>query len=158
MRDETTSCRRFQLGATHVPVRCVGDVVQARGPTRTLAQSMGMSVHGTAAVDAATGELRSKVPRDPQHGATAVSGIGNHAGRGLEVARADCSPAVADVPAARRDEYFTGGGPGIGLGSMDNAMDESGIHSQRHEDTLISIRDRSTPADGCSSRPSEELE
>jgi serine/threonine-protein kinase RsbT len=104
-----------------------------------------MSPKHTVEVETAIAEAGSNILRYAKRGAISLSVIHDKERHGLEVVAADYGPGIADVPMAMRNGFSTGGGLGLGLGSMKNMMDEFRIDSQTGKGTSISMRKWSAP-------------
>jgi serine/threonine-protein kinase RsbT len=63
--------------------------------------------------------------------------VSNGARRGIRLRFSDKGPGIADIPAALKDGFTTGGGMGLGLGGSKRLMNEFEIESRPGDGTTV---------------------
>lgn len=100
------------------------DVERIRRETRRLAALLGFSAAEAEAIVLAVSELATNLIRYASGGEILVLPIVRDSGPGIVIRSCDRGPGIADVAAALRDGYSTGGGLGSGLPSVRRLMDD----------------------------------
>jgi serine/threonine-protein kinase RsbT len=121
------------------PISGQQDVVAVRQVVREWAVSMGFSLVDQTKVITAASELARNVIVYGGGGTLSLEALNDGSRRGLRLAFEDEGPGIADIEAALRDGYTTGGGLGLGLGGAKRLSNEFEIHSQPGEGTRVVI-------------------
>ena len=121
------------------PISGQQDVVAVRQVVREWAVSMGFSLVDQTKVITAASELARNVLVYGGGGTLSLEALNDGSRRGLRLAFEDQGPGIADVEAALRDGYTTGGGLGLGLGGAKRLTNEFDIQSRPGEGTRVMI-------------------
>jgi serine/threonine-protein kinase RsbT len=121
------------------PISGQHDVVAVRQVVREWALSLGFSLVDQTKVITAASELARNVIVYGGGGMLSLEALNDGSRRGLRLAFEDQGPGIADIEAALRDGYTTGGGLGLGLGGAKRLSNEFEIHSQPGEGTRVVI-------------------
>jgi serine/threonine-protein kinase RsbT len=121
------------------PISGQQDVVAVRQVVREWAVSMGFSLVDQTKVITAASELARNVLVYGGGGTLSLEALNDGSRRGLRLAFEDQGPGIADVEAALRDGYTTGGGLGLGLGGAKRLSNEFEIASRPGEGTRVVI-------------------
>ena len=121
------------------PISGQQDVVAVRQVVREWAVSMGFSLVDQTKVITAASELARNVLVYGGGGTLSLEALNDGSRRGLRLAFEDQGPGIADVEAALRDGYTTGGGLGLGLGGARRLSNDFEIHSRPGEGTRVVI-------------------
>jgi serine/threonine-protein kinase RsbT len=129
-----------------VPVRRVVRVADrlgvddARRAARVLAVTVGFSPPDVETVALAAGELAMNLHRYARDGEIVVEPIDEPGRRGVRITSRDSGPGIADVDAALRDGFSTGGGYGDGLPGIRRLMDEFSLETGDHGTTVTASK------------------
>ena len=115
------------------------DVVRARQRVRDWAIQAGFSLVDQTKIVTAASELARNVLQHGQGGAMRLESLNDDVRRGLRLTFEDHGPGIADVEAALRDGYSTGGGLGLGLGGARRLSDEFRIETHPGVGTKVVI-------------------
>jgi serine/threonine-protein kinase RsbT len=121
------------------PIAGQQDVVAVRQVVREWAVSMGFSLVEQTKVITAASELARNVIVYGGGGTLSLEALNDGSRRGLRLAFEDQGPGIADIEAALRDGYTTGGGLGLGLGGAKRLSNEFEIRSRPGEGTRVVI-------------------
>jgi serine/threonine-protein kinase RsbT len=121
------------------PISGQQDVVAVRQVVREWAVSMGFSLVEQTKVITAASELARNVLVYGGGGTVSLEALNDGSRRGLRLAFEDQGPGIADIEAALRDGYTTGGGLGLGLGGAKRLSNDFEIHSGLGEGTRVVI-------------------
>ena len=121
------------------PISGQQDVVAVRQVVREWAVSMGFSLVDQTKVITAASELARNVLVYGGGGTLSLEALNDGSRRGLRLAFEDQGPGIADIEAALRDGYTTGGGLGLGLGGARRLSNDFEIHSRPGEGTRVVI-------------------
>lgn len=130
--------------AREIVVESRAGVEEARRAARTIALALGFSPADAESIVLATIELATNLQRYAFAGRIRLSAIDQAARVGIEIASEDGGPGIADLDAALRAGYSTGGGFGDGLPSVRRLMDEFSITSDPAGTTITARKWRST--------------
>jgi serine/threonine-protein kinase RsbT len=130
--------------AREIPVGSRAGIEEARRAARAMAISLGFSTADIEAIVLATIELATNLHRYARMGVIQLSPRNQAARAGIEIASRDSGPGIADLDAAIRDGYSTGGGFGDGLPSVRRLMDEFSIASDPAGTTITACKWRAT--------------
>ena len=115
-------------------------VDDARRAARVLAATAGFSPPDVETVALAAGELAMNLHRYARDGEIVVEPIDEPGRRGVRITSRDSGPGIADVDAALRDGFSTGGGYGNGLPGIRRLMDEFSLETGAHGTTITACK------------------
>jgi serine/threonine-protein kinase RsbT len=127
------------LRAEQRPVRSGEDVVLVRQAVRAWAVEAGFSLVDQTKVVTAASELARNTLDHGGGGRVSLELLDDGARRGLRLTFEDKGPGIANVEAALRDGFTTGGGLGLGLGGARRLSSEFQIVSRPGEGTEVCI-------------------
>ncbi len=127
-------------GSHRLLIREDTDIVLARQRVRAVASELGFSSTDQTLIATAVSELTRNILTYAQQGELLVRKVAVMDRQGIEIVASDKGPGIADLQAAMRDGYSTGGGLGLGLPGTKRLVDEFEIQSQPAEGTTITIR------------------
>ncbi len=119
-------------------IRSSEDVVRVRQRVRAVAVEAGLSLVDQTKIVTAASEL-ARNTLDYGGGGTVGIELVTAPRRGVRLCFADQGPGIADINAALRDGYTTGGGLGLGLGGAKRLSSEFAIESTPGQGTRVSI-------------------
>jgi serine/threonine-protein kinase RsbT len=119
-------------------IRNSEDVVRVRQRVRALAVEAGLSLVDQTKIVTAASEL-ARNTLDYGGGGTVSLELVTAPRRGVRLSFLDQGPGIADINAALRDGYTTGGGLGLGLGGAKRLSSEFAIESTPGQGTRVSI-------------------
>lgn len=129
-----------------VPILRERDVVSARQEGRDLARSLGFGSADQTRLATAISELTRNVLQHAGSGSCLLRDASNGSTIRLEVEVVDEGPGIADLPAAMRDGYSSGGGLGAGLPGARRLVNEFEIDTAPgHTRVRIAIVRKRTP-------------
>ncbi|MGD0684507.1 MAG: ATP-binding protein [Streptosporangiaceae bacterium] len=129
------------LASTSVAIDGESDLLRVRSVARAHARQAGLGVTATTKVVTAASELA----RNILHYATGGRGIAtvqqaaSGQKRGVRAVFTDSGPGIADLGAAMRSGFSTGGGLGLGLPGSRRLVDEFSIDSAPGSGTRVAI-------------------
>ena len=123
-----------------VRIETEADIAVARRAVRDLASKIGFGVTETARIVTAVSELGRNVHKYAGSGIMQWHAVHNGDDSGLELRFEDQGPGIADVSAAMREGYSTGGGLGMGLPGAKRLMDHMDIQSTVGKGTTVTVR------------------
>ena len=115
-------------------------VDDARRAARVLAVTVGFSPPDVETVALAAGELAMNLHRYARDGEIVVEPVDEPGRRGVRITSRDNGPGIADVDAALRDGFSTGGGYGNGLPGIRRLMDEFSLETGDHGTTVTACK------------------
>ena len=104
-------------------------VEEARRSARALARALGFARAEEEMIVLATIELATNLLRYARGGAITLAPLEGPSATGLEITCRDAGPGIADLDAALRDGFSTGGGRGDGLPAVRRLVDEFAVAS-----------------------------
>ena len=122
-----------------LPVASDGDVVAVRQRVRALAVEFGFSLVDQTKIVTAASELARNTVVHGGGGTAEIEGLVEGARRGIRLTFRDHGPGIADLQAAMRDGFTTGGGLGLGLGGAKRLCNEFDIQSTPGDGTVVRI-------------------
>lgn len=125
--------------AQNMPLRTGEDVVRLRKLVREAAVAQGMSLVDQTKLVTAASELARNMVLYGGGGTAQVLPVTAGARRGVQLRFIDQGPGIADVQAALRDGFTTGGGLGLGLGGARRLSDAFEIDSAPGRGTTVTI-------------------
>jgi serine/threonine-protein kinase RsbT len=125
--------------AERLEIRTEGDVVQVRHAVRAWAADLRFGLVDQTKLVTAASELARNALIYGGGGAARLESIEDDGRRGLRVTFEDQGPGIADVEAALRDGFTTGGGLGLGLGGAKRLVNEFYIWTAIGQGTRVAI-------------------
>jgi serine/threonine-protein kinase RsbT len=113
------------------------NVIQTCLRCRAVAEEMGFTSVGVAAIVAATSEMLRNTVKFAGNGKAVIKEITDGIRRGLHVTVADNGPGIPDIERAMQKGFTTGKSLGLGLPGCQRLMDEFEIESQVGRGTVI---------------------
>lgn len=112
----------------------------ARNEVRAMAAALGFRLIDQTRLATVTSELARNVVKYAGRGRVIAQAVtGAEGRRGLRLTFEDEGPGIADLNAAMRDGYSTGGGLGKGLPGSKRLTDEFSIESQVGRGTRVTV-------------------
>ncbi len=112
----------------------------ARGEVRRLARALGFGLVDQSRLATVASELARNVVKYAGRGRLIAQPVTDNAGRkGLRLIFEDTGPGIANVAAAMRDGFSTGGGLGKGLPGSQRLVHEFEIESSPERGTRVSV-------------------
>ena len=105
--------------------------------TGNAADRIDLRVDQKSRVTTATSELARNIVKYAGSGQFSVNRIEDGERTGVQIVARDRGPGIADVPAALRDHYSTGGTLGLGLPGVKRLMDELEVDSKPGKGTTV---------------------
>jgi len=122
-----------------LPVASDADIVTVRQRVRALAVESGFSLVDQTKIVTAASELARNTVVHGGGGTVDIEMLVASGRRGLRLTFRDHGPGIADVEAAMRNGFTTGGGLGLGLGGARRLSNEFDIQSRPGEGTVVRI-------------------
>jgi serine/threonine-protein kinase RsbT len=122
-----------------VALRSQEDVVRVRQVVRQWAEAVGFGLVDQTKIVTAASELARNTVIYGGGGVVHLEQLAQGGRSGLRLTFVDQGPGIADVTAALRDGFTTGGGLGLGLGGARRLMDEFAITSAAGAGTRITV-------------------
>jgi serine/threonine-protein kinase RsbT len=122
-----------------LPVASDADIVTVRQRVRALAVESGFSLVDQTKIVTAASELARNTVVHGGGGTAEIEMLAEGGRRGLRLTFRDHGPGIADVEAAMRNGFTTGGGLGLGLGGARRLSNEFEIQSRPGEGTVVRI-------------------
>jgi serine/threonine-protein kinase RsbT len=123
-----------------VPIDVEADIAVARRLVRDIAGKMGFGVTETTRIITAASELGRNVFKYAGKGAMHWRTLQKGDVSGVELRFEDHGPGIADLDAAMREGYSTGGSLGMGLPGAKKLMDEMDIRTSHGQGTTVVVR------------------
>lgn len=116
------------------------DIVIARSEVRSMAAAMGFRLTDQTRLATVASELARNIVKYAGRGRLIAQPMSDADGRsGLRLIFEDQGPGIADIEAAMRDGYSTGGGLGKGLPGSRRLVDEFQIESHVGRGTRVTV-------------------
>jgi len=115
------------------------DVVGLRKQVRERAVAIALSLVDQTKLVTAASELGRNTIKYGGGGAVHLDCLADGIRKGIGLLFIDAGPGIADIDAALRDGYTTGGGLGLGLGGSKRLADEFEIDSRPGEGTAVLV-------------------
>ncbi len=90
-------------------------------------------------VATAVSELARNIIKYAHDGEIQLRRVEGSRGRGIEIQAVDRGPGIADLEAAMRDHFSSGGTLGLGLPGVKRLMDEFALESKPGEGTRVTV-------------------
>jgi serine/threonine-protein kinase RsbT len=122
-----------------VPIANSSDVVLARQKVRQWAIEMKFTLVDQTKLVTAASELARNALEHGKGGQMVIEQVENSVKNGLKLVFEDRGPGIADLDAALRDGFTTGGGMGLGLGGSKRLVNDFHIESEPGKGTRITV-------------------
>src|SRR5581483_421038 len=122
-----------------LPLKSSEDIVRVRQATREHAVAQGFSLVDQTKLVTAASELARNTLDYGGGGEVEIARLEESPRRGVRLIFSDQGPGIADVEAALRDGFTTGGGLGLGLGGARRLSNEFSIDSTPGKGTRVTI-------------------
>jgi len=122
-----------------VPIANSSDVVLARQKVRQWATEMKFSLVDQTKLVTAASELARNALDHGKGGHMMIEKVENSLKSGLKLVFEDRGPGIADIAAALRDGFTTGGGMGLGLGGSKRLVNDFHIDSEPGKGTRVTV-------------------
>lgn len=122
-----------------VPIANSSDVVLARQKVRQWATEMKFTLVDQTKLVTAASELARNALDHGKGGHMVIEKVENSSKSGLKLVFEDRGPGIADIDAALRDGFTTGGGMGLGLGGSRRLVNDFHIDSEPGKGTRVTV-------------------
>jgi len=122
-----------------VPIANSSDVVLARQKVRQWATEIKFSLVDQTKLVTAASELARNALDHGKGGHMMIEKVENSLKSGLKLVFEDRGPGIADIGAALRDGFTTGGGMGLGLGGSKRLVNDFHIDSEPGKGTRVTV-------------------
>ncbi len=123
-----------------VPIVVEADIATARRVVRDIAGKIGFGVTETTRIITAASELGRNVFKYAGKGSMHWRTLQKGTASGVELRFEDRGPGIADLDAAMREGFSTGGSLGMGLPGAKRLMDEMDVKTAQGEGTTVVVR------------------
>jgi anti-sigma regulatory factor (Ser/Thr protein kinase) len=125
---------------TTIEVHEASQVGEVRRAAAEMARAEQMSVTETGQVALVVTEAATNLVKYAKSGTVTLSRFAEGSQHGIEIIAIDRGPGLADLAAAFRDGHSTGGGLGVGLGSMQRASAYFDVYTLPGQGTALLAR------------------
>lgn len=122
-----------------LPILSSTDVVLARQKVRQWAIEMKFTLVDQTKLVTAASELARNALEHGKGGHMVIEQVENSTKNGLKLIFEDHGPGIADIQAALRDGFTTGGGMGLGLGGSKRLVNDFQIDSEPGKGTRVTV-------------------
>jgi serine/threonine-protein kinase RsbT len=122
-----------------LPIRTSSDVVVARQKVREWALELKFSIVDQTKIVTAASELARNTLDHGKGGKVILEILDDTARKGLKLLFEDNGPGIADLAAALRDGFTTGGGMGLGLGGSKRLVNDFELESEVGKGTKVTV-------------------
>jgi serine/threonine-protein kinase RsbT len=122
-----------------LPILSSSDVVLARQKVRQWATEMKFTLVDQTKLVTAASELARNALEHGKGGHMVIEKVENSIKHGLKLVFEDQGPGIADIEAALRDGFTSGGGMGLGLGGSKRLVNDFQIESEPGKGTRITV-------------------
>jgi serine/threonine-protein kinase RsbT len=123
-----------------VKIEVEADIAVARRVVRDVAGKIGFGITESTRIITAASELGRNVFKYAGKGVMHWQTLQNGSARGVELRFEDHGPGMADLDAAMREGFSTGGSLGMGLPGAKRLMDEMDVRTALGEGTTVVVR------------------
>jgi serine/threonine-protein kinase RsbT len=121
------------------PIRTSSDVVVARQKVREWALELKFSIVDQTKIVTAASELARNTLDHGKGGKVILEILDDTPRKGLKLLFEDNGPGIADLAAALRDGFTTGGGMGLGLGGSKRLVNDFALESEVGKGTKVTV-------------------
>jgi len=125
---------------TRLPVANEAQVAQAILEARVVGQRAGLDAPSVARLSTAVSELVRNILKYAGKGELRLRRVERGRQIGVEAVAFDRGPGIADIDAALKDHFSTGGTLGLGLPGVRRMVDEFEIASALGQGTTVTVR------------------
>jgi serine/threonine-protein kinase RsbT len=122
-----------------LPIRTSSDVVVARQKVREWALELKFTIVDQTKIVTAASELARNTLDHGHGGKVTLEVLDDSPRKGLKLLFEDDGPGIADLTAALRDGFTTGGGMGLGLGGSKRLVNDFNIESEVGKGTKVTV-------------------
>ncbi len=122
-----------------LPIRTSSDVVLARQKVREWALELKFSIVDQTKIVTAASELARNTLDHGKGGKVILEILDDTPRKGLKLLFEDSGPGIADLTAALRDGFTTGGGMGLGLGGSKRLVNDFDLESEVGKGTKVTV-------------------
>jgi serine/threonine-protein kinase RsbT len=122
-----------------LPIRTSSDVVVARQKVREWALELKFTIVDQTKIVTAASELARNTLDHGHGGKVTLEVLDDTPRKGLKLLFEDNGPGIADLAAALRDGFTTGGGMGLGLGGSKRLVNDFNIESEVGKGTKVTV-------------------
>lgn len=123
-----------------IPIRCDGDIVDARLAARSMAEAMGFAGSDLVLIATAVSEVTRNIVEYAGRGELRLNVSQNSDRKGLVIIARDDGPGIENVARAMEVGYSTSRGLGLGLPGAKRLMDDFEIVSRVGSGTTVTMR------------------
>jgi serine/threonine-protein kinase RsbT len=127
------------LSRSVLPIRSPEDIVRVRQVTRENAVAQAFSLVDQTKLVTAASELARNTLDYGGGGEVEITRLEESPRKGVRLVFVDQGPGIADIEAALRDGFTTGGGLGLGLGGARRLSNEFSVESTPGKGTRVMI-------------------
>jgi serine/threonine-protein kinase RsbT len=121
------------------PIRTSSDVVVARQRVREWALELKFTIVDQTKIVTAASELARNTLDHGKGGHVTLEILDDTVRKGLKLLFEDNGPGIADLAAALRDGFTTGGGMGLGLGGSKRLVNDFDLESEVGKGTKVTV-------------------
>jgi len=122
-----------------LPIRTSSDVVVARQKVREWALELKFTIVDQTKIVTAASELARNTLDHGHGGKVTLEVLDDSPRKGLKLLFEDDGPGIADLTAALRDGFTTGGGMGLGLGGSKRLVNDFDLESEVGKGTKVTV-------------------
>ena len=122
-----------------LPIRTSSDVVVARQKVREWALELKFTIVDQTKIVTAASELARNTLDHGHGGKVTLEVLDDTTRKGLKLLFEDNGPGIADLTAALRDGFTTGGGMGLGLGGSKRLVNDFAVESEVGKGTKVTV-------------------
>ena len=122
-----------------LPIRTSSDVVVARQKVREWALELKFTIVDQTKIVTAASELARNTLDHGHGGKVTLEVLDDSPRKGLKLLFEDDGPGIADLTAALRDGFTTGGGMGLGLGGSKRLVNDFSLESEVGKGTKVTV-------------------
>jgi serine/threonine-protein kinase RsbT len=121
----------------HLRIRTEMDASRAVLESTEYSQAAGFPETPSRMIATAVSELARNILKYADMGEIRLRQVEGKGGRGIEIEAVDRGPGIADIEAAMRDHFSSGGTLGLGLPGVKRMVDEFSLDSTPGEGTRV---------------------
>jgi serine/threonine-protein kinase RsbT len=122
-----------------LPIKTSYDVVVARQKVREWALELKFTIVDQTKIVTAASELARNTLEHGKGGKLTLQVVDDVTRKGLKLLFEDNGPGIADLQAALRDGFTTGGGMGLGLGGSKRLVNDFSLESEVGKGTKVTV-------------------
>jgi serine/threonine-protein kinase RsbT len=122
-----------------LPIKTSSDVVLARQKVREWALELKFTIVDQTKIVTAASELARNTLEHGKGGKVTLEVLDDISRKGLKLLFEDTGPGIADLTAALRDGFTTGGGMGLGLGGSKRLVNDFALESEVGKGTKVTV-------------------